>query len=41
MPCSHYVPGSVLDAGDTVVNNTDAGASRSVGPELRRMAWTR
>lgn len=40
-PYPHYVPGSVLDAGNTVVNSRETGASRSVGPELRTVAWTR
>lgn len=41
LPHPHYVPGSVLGAGNTVVNNTDTLAKRSVGPELRTVAWTR
>lgn len=41
VPFLHYVPGSVLGARNTVVNTTDTGASRSVGPELRRVAWTK
>lgn len=30
MPCPHSVPGSVLGARNTVVNNTETGANRSV-----------
>lgn len=41
LPHPHYVLGSVLGAGNTVVSNTDTWASRSVGPALRTVAWIR